>query len=245
MNDEFPPQLFEIVHRVLYDNCPEKVDLVFLHGETRDNEDSSLTAGAKYYMRGFFPKIGITWADKSIFDLWIEKYEQANPELAERIKTNIKPDERGAIVGYPGFVHWKKRLMELNVNEEDIILIEPDYNCYFSTDAEARGLVKFCIHQGINNVCITAPPFHQIRAFISGVSALIDLNATSLNLYNCPGNSVDWNEEVVHSQGKVKGKRRELIKGELERILKYQKSGNPPLVSFDRVIEYLNQRASN
>ena len=70
--------------------------------------------------------------------------------------------------------------------------------------------------QEIKDVCITAPPFHQVRAFISGVSALSDLNANSLNLYNGPGNLVDWNEEVIHSQGKTKGKRRELIKGELE-----------------------------
>ena len=49
-----------------------------------------------------------------------------------------------------------------------------------------------------------------------------------------------WNENVLHSQGVLKAKRRQLIQTELERITKYQNKGD--LASTDSVLNYLNNR---
>lgn len=242
MIPECPLEWFEAVNRILCDNFPEKVDLAFLHAETEDNEESVLRAGAKFYLNGFAPKIGITWLDRSIIDKVCEKYEKANPELAKRVRDNLKSDEKGAITGYLGFKHWEKALINLGVKKEDILLIEFDYKFYPCTDAEAQGLVDFCKEERIKNVSVTSPPFHQVRSYISGISALIQKDATDIKFYSRPGEPINWNQEAVHSQGIAKGIRRVLLKGELERILKYHEAGNPPLVSLGQVIDYLNKR---
>jgi len=51
---------------------------------------------------------------------------------------------------------------------------------------------------------------------------------------------MSWQEEVIHSQGTLKAKRRDLIQEELERIEKYQSKGD--LASPARVLSYLNKR---
>ncbi len=236
------PSPYEIMTRALCDNFPEQVDLAFLHAETKDNERSCLQAGAEFYLNGFTPKLGILCADASIFDEMIEKYEKGNPELAGRMKPHLTPKDDGSMVGYLGFKHWKESLVASGVNREDIVLIEPSYKVWLSTDGEARGLVEYCKQQRIERVCITAPPFQQTRAFISDISAIIQEGASGLRVYSRPGHHLDWNEKVTHSQGFEEGTRRDFIEGECKKIVKYQKSGSPPLSSFKEVLGYLNRR---
>ena len=61
-----------------------------------------------------------------------------------------------------------------------------------------------------------------------------------LLIYSYPGVAMPWQEEVVHSQGTLKAKRRDLIQEELERIEKYQGKGD--LALFEQVLNYLNKR---
>jgi len=61
-----------------------------------------------------------------------------------------------------------------------------------------------------------------------------------LLIYSYPGAAMPWQEEVVHSQGTLKARRRELIQNEMERIEKYQDKGD--LASFEQVLNYLNRR---
>ena len=61
-----------------------------------------------------------------------------------------------------------------------------------------------------------------------------------LLIYSYPGEAMPWQEEVVHSQGTLKAKRRDLIQEELERIEKYQSKGD--LASPEQVLSYLNKR---
>ena len=65
-------------------------------------------------------------------------------------------------------------------------------------------------------------------------------SAPTLRLYSLPGNSLDWQEHAVHSQGTVSGTRSALIAGELERIVRYQQKGD--LAPLAAVLSYLNQR---
>ncbi|MEK6875330.1 MAG: hypothetical protein AABX30_01465 [Nanoarchaeota archaeon] len=237
-----PKEWFEILTRIFCDNVPEKVDLVFLNAQTKDNEISSFNAGAKFYLEGFTPKIGITHVDVSILSELISSYKKFNPKIVSRIRKKLIPDKKGAIAGYKGFIHWKKELADRGVNSEDILEIDPDFRFYLSTNAEAMGLVSFCKKNKIKQVCITAPPFHQIRAYISAVSALIQTNSTNLKFYSKQGASVSWNENVVHSQGIVTGLRREILRGEHDRIYKYNLFGKPLISDLEEIIEYMNRR---
>ena len=53
---------------------------------------------------------------------------------------------------------------------------------------------------------------------------------------------MSWQEEVIHSQGTLKAKRRDLIQEEVERIEKYQSKGD--LASSEQVLSYLDKRES-
>ena len=61
-----------------------------------------------------------------------------------------------------------------------------------------------------------------------------------LKIYSFPGNALPWNEEVMHSQGRLTARRSDLIEAELARIDRYFQKGD--LISFDKVLEYLDQR---
>jgi len=235
-------ELFEITNRALADNIPRMVDLAFLHSQTKHNDASTLMKGFEIY-GNLSPKIGITWADSSVYDKWISKYEGANPNVAKKLREKGRPGIDGCIHGYPGHKNWENRLIKMGITKESIVKIEPDYNVYFSTLGESRGLVKYCKKNGIKKVSVTSAPFHQTRTLISGVSALIDYDATDIKLYSIPGKSLPWTEDVVHSQGSTKGSVREiLINEELPRIIEYQIGGDVPLRPLGEIIEYLNQR---
>ncbi len=243
MTSENIGEWFEIVNRILCDNIPESVDLTFLHAETKDNESSCFHTGAKLYSSGFTSKVGITGVDASVFEEMNEKYTEKNPSLADKIRRKLKPGNDGTMVGYLGFKHWKRNLRELGVKKEDILVIEPSFDyTYLNTNTEARGLINFCRQQGIETVCITSPPFHQVRSYISDISILLQEGATGLKLYSRPGEPLNWNENVVHSQGIERGLRKEILEREFEKICRYQKSGNPPISSLREVLDYLDRR---
>jgi hypothetical protein len=61
-----------------------------------------------------------------------------------------------------------------------------------------------------------------------------------LKLYSMPGYPLPWQQEVIHSQGKVIGTRSSLIASELTRIELYQQKGD--LASVAAVLNYLNSR---
>ena len=244
MIPECSSEWFEIVNRILCDNYPPKVEMVFLHAETRDNENSSLQAGAEFYKSGFAQSIGILRIDVSILDELCQKYRKAGAQNVEQIVERIsKTKDKGLIAGYVGFLHWKNKLERLGVNEKDIILIEPDYRYYLSTDAESEGLVEFCSKRRYTDICVTAPPLHQVRAYISDISAVLH-KGMDLRVYSRAGKTLNWTEKIIHSQGTTEKKRAEFLREELNKILKYNETGNPPLASLEEVIDYLNNRDS-
>ena len=61
-----------------------------------------------------------------------------------------------------------------------------------------------------------------------------------LLIYRYHGVAMAWQEEVIHSQGTLKAKRRDLIQEELKRIENYQSKGD--LVSPEQVLSYFNKR---
>lgn len=234
--------LFKITNRALVDTLPERVDLAFLHGDSRDSQSSIMEAGAELYKKGLAKKIGIIWADESVYDEWMSRYQEANPDLAQTLRGNDWPAEDGCIAGYSGFKEWGRELEGLGVDRKSVVTIEPSFNHYFSTAGEASGLVQHCMENGVRNLSITSSPLQQTRSLITVVSALIHADATDINVYSYPGTPLEWNDRTVHCQGKLVGVRVELLEEELGRIIMYQTGGDLPLKTPGEVLEYLDQR---
>jgi hypothetical protein len=143
--------------------------------------------------------------------------------------------------GYPGFDVWKKKLIKRGIPGRRIVGISNSSQFPPSTDAEAVSLVRVARARGWKNVYISAPPIHQLRAFISTVSALSHAK-TKLNIFNFVGLPQRYEDHIVHSQGIQKGSRSSLIRKELEKIEHYSEKGD--LLSPEEVLAYLNKRDS-
>ena len=89
------------------------------------------------------------------------------------------------------------------------------------------------------SLLVTSPPFHQFRAFMTAVTAALNIYP-ELMIYSYPGSTLPWMETVTHSQGTLQAPRRQLIEDELMRIEAYQTKGD--LARFESVLSYMNQR---
>jgi hypothetical protein len=141
--------------------------------------------------------------------------------------------------GYSGFQAWKTKLLALGISEKQMCSIELGQGELHNTKTEAFALVRFAKRCGLKTLVVSSPPFHQLRAFMSVVTASI-ADCPGIGIYSYPGKSLPWMEQVVHSQGILTATRAALIVAELERIHAYYRKGD--LISFDDVIEYLQYR---
>ena len=141
--------------------------------------------------------------------------------------------------GYPGIDTWKHRLVKLGVSHDCIQGVNIEDTMTLNTLIEAEALIRFAKSRGYRSMHIIATPFHQLRAFMTTVTVALR-EYPMVKLYSKVGDSLPWREEVVHSQGTVKGTRASLIESELERINKYQQKGD--LASVEAVLDYLNNR---
>ncbi|MBI2476203.1 MAG: hypothetical protein HYV67_03095 [Candidatus Taylorbacteria bacterium] len=123
--------------------------------------------------------------------------------------------------GYEGIGVWKKHLSEGGVRASQITGIP----CLElgHTFSEAKALAKYAHDQGWGKLIIVAAPFHQLRAFISMVTAIRLLQNTTLRVYNQVGSTLPWDQKVLHSQGILMATRQDLIVEELRRIKRYQR----------------------
>ncbi len=143
--------------------------------------------------------------------------------------------------GHPGFKAWAKALQGNGVDEKYIAGVPMPQVPMLHTLVEAEAMVTYARQHNFDSIHITAAPFHQPRAFMTAVTAALRIYP-QLKIYSQTGTPLHWLEEAVHSQGKTRGTRSQLISGEQERIEKYQKQGD--LASVDQVLGYLNRRDS-
>jgi hypothetical protein len=141
--------------------------------------------------------------------------------------------------GYPGFVEWKKQLHQLGLSEEKIEGVLNKETLMLNTLIESEAIIRFARQHSYHSLFVVAPPFQQLRAFMTAVTVALR-EYPELLIYSYPGVAMPWQEEVIHSQGTLKAKRCDLIQEELERIEKYQSKGD--LASPDQVLSYLNKR---
>ena len=141
--------------------------------------------------------------------------------------------------GYPGFAEWKQQLQQLGLSVEQIEGVKNKETSMLNTLIESEALIRFAKQHGYRSLFIVAPPFQQLRAFMTAVTVTLR-EYPELLIYSYPSMAMPWQEEVVHSQRTLKAKRRDLIQEELERIEKYQDKGD--LALFEQVLSYLNKR---
>jgi hypothetical protein len=141
--------------------------------------------------------------------------------------------------GYPGFLAWQQQLLAAGLPAEKVAGIPTSSFSTLHTLIEAKTLVNHARTCGINRLFIIAPPFHQLRAFITTVSVLLQ-DFSELRVYNRVGKSLPWNETVVHSQGTLQCQRSELIQSELDRIERYRQKGD--LAPEKEILNYLKWR---
>lgn len=143
--------------------------------------------------------------------------------------------------GYPGYEYWREKLTASGIPDDCIQGVNLEAEIALNTLVEAEALIDHARLNGYENLYITASPFHQLRAYMTSVTAAMR-KFPGLNLYSHAGNPLPWLESVAHSQGNCMGTRAALIHSELGRIEKYQEKGD--LASVESVLEHLNNRES-
>ncbi len=145
----------------------------------------------------------------------------------------------GELSGYPGAKAYAEDLARLDVLPEQILSVPPPDAEIMHTTNESQALLRFAEQKRFTRLHIVASPLHQLRAFISSVSAVLKAKAP-IALYSIAGIPLPWLDVVLHSQGKTQGSREDLVSGELERIARYRAFGD--LASDDEVWSYLGRR---
>lgn len=162
----------------------------------------------------------------------------ANKIIKTELAQKLLIMETEAISGYAGFSQLKNELLENEVSESKIEGVLCNEKI-LHTLIESLAVVAHCKEKKYNSLLVCATPFHQLRAFMTAVTATLRIYP-ELKVYSYSGQPFSWTESVIHSQGKTEGKRAELIYGEIERIKIYGEKGD--LLSVDEVINYLNHR---
>lgn len=163
----------------------------------------------------------------------------AHQLLVEKRISKILIAESGPKSGYPGYSIWEKILREMGVPESSLSGVDLRETASLNTLIEANAMIQYAKHNQYTDIYVVASPFHQLRAFMTSVTAA-QKYYPEINIYSHNGHPLPWQDRVAHSQGETSGLRRELIGGEFERIKKYQQKGD--LAKDADVLNYLNQR---
>jgi len=141
--------------------------------------------------------------------------------------------------GYPGFAAWQQILSAQGIKPDQMEGVPFSNTDIIHTGIEAEAMVHHVRQKDYQCVYVLSAPFQQLRAFMNAVTLAVQ-HYPELQLYSMPGLPLPWQEEVMHSQGKVSGTRIALIGSELERIATYMAKGD--LGSVELALDYLNRR---
>lgn len=165
--------------------------------------------------------------------------QKAEQLLAQNRVKKIGFVQTQAMSGYPGYDAWRRTLSEKGVKPKQVEGVSVENPALLHTLIEAQAMARHVREKGYRTVCVLAAPFHQLRAFMTAVTAATAHNVRA-QLFSVPGVAFAWHEQVSHSQGNTMGMRQELIAGELDRIKKYIGQGD--LATVETVLEYLDRR---
>lgn len=151
---------------------------------------------------------------------------------------------------YQGFKVWRKRLVLRGVRGCQIHPVKSprpekpgDTIPVSHTGTEAFGFVALAKESGWKTVYAIAHPIHMLRAFTLMVTAAMRLGA-NLKIYAKAGHPAQpWYEQVVSSQGVVRGTRLEVMDAEWGRLNSVYGNKYDPL-SAPEITEYIKRRCS-
>lgn len=158
--------------------------------------------------------------------------------LAEGLASRILVLDSPPYAGYAGYALWQEKLVASGIAAKRILSVEL-CTANHNTLTEAEAVIRYAKQYDFKRIIISAPAFHQVRAFMTTVAAAL-AEYPQLKIYSLPGYALSWNEKAIHSQGQLKARRSDLIQGEFDRIEKYYRKGD--LISFDQVLDYLDKR---
>ena len=171
--------LAKLACRVMGDSRPPHADAVYVVGEIDENQSPGLEAAIAAHRR-YGCSVLFTGEDGT-------RCEGFSGGAAGRAR--LLSLAAGAVA--PGCVRLVPFPPELDM---------------IHTRVEAEALVRFAKAAGFRSVIVTAPPFHQLRAFATIVSVALEEYPT-LQLWSWAGPAQPWGQEVRHSQGTTAGTR--------------------------------------
>lgn len=172
-------------------------------------------------------------------DNQVSVFRSAKMLISHRMVSRIYILDAQAMSGYPGVVKFQDGLREFGLSANQIECVPYSGTTSINTLTESQALIRFAKEKELGSIAVVSPPFHQFRAFMTAVSAALEL-FPQLSLYSYPGLTLNWLDLAVHSQGSLQAQRRQLIQDELIRIDTYQKKGD--LAGFKDVLDYLDRR---
>ncbi len=166
-------------------------------------------------------------------------FSTAKNIIKRKLAEKIFIVKSGPKSGYPGFSSWKNELGKLEIQSNKIVGVELINNYSLNTLIESEAFIHYAAQKKFNSLYVVSSPFHQLRAFMTMVTVALRYYPDIL-IFSYLGMSLPWLDRVVHSQGTLSGTRKDLIKAEFDRIVKYQRKGD--LASEREIIDYLNRR---
>lgn len=144
-----------------------------------------------------------------------------------------------ALSGYPGETHCRNQLLGCGLAPDLIETVPLHDTPSLNTLIESQALIAHAKAHVFKTTVVVAPPFHQLRAFMTAVTVAMRQYPV-LAIHSFPGSALSWTRETIHSQGVLKAPRRQLIAEEFARIRTYQQQGD--LAGFREVLDYLDCR---
>lgn len=144
-----------------------------------------------------------------------------------------------ALSGYSGETHCRNQLLDCGLAPDLIETVPLHETPSLNTLIESQALIAHAKENAFKTTIVVAPPFHQLRAFMTAVTVALR-QYPALAIYSFPGTALSWTRETIHSQGLLKAPRRQLIEEEFARIRTYQQKGD--LAGFREVLDYLDCR---
>jgi len=209
----FDEQFQELQTLLAAERPPEQPSLVYLFGQTADNESSVLAVANAYHERG----VPIAFIGHDNVDP-ISGYP-GFLDWQQKLKEQGIPLE--GMQPIRGTTYMEEGVLRSN------------------TYTEAEALVEHARNNNLSSVVVIAPDFHLVRAFTSVVSFALQ-RYPELKVYAKAGAALPSNEVVTHSQGVVQATREELPAIERERFEIYHRKGD--LVSPGEVVAYIKRR---
>lgn len=207
-------ELDRLNHRILRDEPPPKeIDAICFFGQTQENDQIAL---------------------KAITNRW----EGYNCPILVGECDRIK---KGSLIVH-GSDEWIRYLKSFGIASKWIWNYPMSSKFPPSTDAEAWGMVDIIKDNPWDELVITVPPLHAVRAFVSLVSACKKNNLDKVRIWSAPSEAPPWDEDVFHSGSMPSAPRENQIPGELGKNMAYCLKGDH--LTAKEVLEYLRKRNS-